>query len=176
MGAHAMTASNEDDGLRRWRVAGGIIDVDGRVLLVENLRRHGGTDWSPPGGVVEPGEDPVAGLTREVIEETGLVVNAWSGPLYSVETVAEDMGWHLSVQVFKAVSWTGHVTIGNDPDGIVISANYVDLEECGEKMAGNGQWVREPLIAWMQERWHDHRVFRYHLGGTDRKNLKVTRK
>jgi hypothetical protein len=36
--------------------------------------------------------------------------------------------------------------------------------------------VREPLMTWMQERWHDHRVFRYHLGGTDRKNLKVTRK
>lgn len=161
--------------LRRWFVAGGIIEVDGRVLLVENLRRNGSTDWSPPGGVVESGEEARAGLTREVAEETGLSVEEWHGPLYSVETIAEDMGWHLSVQVFRAKRWTGHVKVGDDPDGIVVDARFVDLHECTSKMSNGGQWVREPLLSWMSERWHDHRAFRYLLQG-ERHALTVIRR
>jgi 8-oxo-dGTP diphosphatase len=163
-------------GLRRWFVAGGIIEVDGEVLLVENLRRHGGTDWSPPGGVVESGEIAVEGLTREVAEETGLTVTRWTEAIYSVETVAADMGWHLSVQVFKAVEWSGDVIIGNDPDGIVVSALFLNAVGCAEKMAANGQWVREPLLTYLDERWDDHRVFSYELSGRERNSVVVTRR
>lgn len=70
MAAQPNAVPNADaDGLRRWRVAAGLMELDGHLLLVENLRRNGRTDWSTPGGVVEHGEDPVDGLTREVIEE-----------------------------------------------------------------------------------------------------------
>ncbi len=162
-------------GLRRWHVAGGIIEVDGRVLLVENLRRNGTTDWSPPGGVVEHGEESIDGLTREVFEETGLVVESWHGPIYSVETVAIDMGWHLSVKVFRALSWKGNVSVGDDPDGIVTDARFLDMPGCAEKMQANGLWVREPLLTWMHERWADHRAFRYLLEGSNRASTTVTR-
>jgi 8-oxo-dGTP diphosphatase len=175
MGANA-NQQQTPEGLRRWFVAGGIIEVDGKVLLVENLRRHGGTDWSPPGGVVESGEIAVEGLTREVIEETGLTVTKWSEAIYSVETVASDMGWHLSVQVFKAVEWIGDVTIGNDPDGIVVAALFLDADGCAEKMAANGQWVREPLLSFLGERWSDHRTFHYELSGRERNSVVVTRR
>lgn len=162
-------------GLHRWYVAGGIIEVEGRVLLVENLRRNGSTDWSPPGGVVENGEDSVDGLSREVLEETGLVVDRWHGPIYSVETVAIDMGWHLSVKVFQALSWNGDVSVGDDPDGIVTDARFLDPAGCEEKMAANGLWVREPLLTWLSERWSDHRAFQYLLEGTNRAAMTVTR-
>lgn len=33
--------------------------------------------WFPPGGGLEPGEDPAAGLARELREETGFVDVAW---------------------------------------------------------------------------------------------------
>jgi 8-oxo-dGTP diphosphatase len=164
-----------DGGLRRWHVAGGIIEAEGRVLLVENLRRNGTTDWSPPGGVVEAGEDSVDGLTREVLEETGLVVEKWHGPIYSVETVAIDMGWHLSVKVFRAIEWKGNVSVGADPDGIVTDARFLDSAGCNEKMAANGLWVREPLMAWLHEKWSDHRAFRYLLEGNNRATMTVTR-
>jgi 8-oxo-dGTP diphosphatase len=174
MGSNAMTG--EKGALRRWFVAGGILEVDGKVLLVENLRRHGGTDWSPPGGVVESGELAVEGLTREVIEETGIEVTEWSEPLYSVETVAADLGWHLSVKVFKAKSWVGAITIGNDPDGIVTDAQFLDAAGCAEKMAANGQWVREPLLTYLNERWDGHREFHYELAGRERSSVVVTRR
>lgn len=161
--------------LRKWRVAAGLMEVDGRLLLVENLRRNGRTDWSTPGGVVEHGEDPVDGLTREVFEETGLTVTEWSGPTYTVETVAADMGWHLTVHVFTAVAWTGEVTTGDDPDGIVINARYAHPHECVELLTTAGQWVAEPVLEWLSDRWEGTRAFRFHLHGVDRAALRVER-
>lgn len=46
------------------------------VLLVEHRWRR----WVPPGGKVEPGETPRAAATREVVEETGLVVEVKGRP------------------------------------------------------------------------------------------------
>jgi 8-oxo-dGTP diphosphatase len=177
-GAERATGPRPQTGgpLREWMVAGGIVEVDGRVLLVENLRRNGRTDWSTPGGVVESGEEALVGLTREVAEETGLEVAQWSSALYSVETVAPELGWHLRVQVFRAMSWSGHVSTGSDPDGIVIGARFADRRECEALLAEGGQWVREPLLAWMAERWDDHRAFRYLLSGTSRDTMTVTRR
>ena len=46
-------------------------DATGRVLLI---RRGDGRGWSLPGGMMEPGENLVACVVREVWEETGLDV------------------------------------------------------------------------------------------------------
>ena len=35
-------------------------------------------------------ESVLDGLTREVLEETGLVVTEWEGPIYEIEVVAPD--------------------------------------------------------------------------------------
>ena len=61
------------------------------VLLVRNQRRGGYEDWSTPGGVIDADDASLlAGLTREVEEETGLRVREWSGPLYEVRALAPD--------------------------------------------------------------------------------------
>src|SRR3954454_2526645 len=105
--------------MRRWVVASGIVERDGQVLLVQNRRRDGALDWSPPGGVVEvaDGESVVDGLTREVQEETGIHVAAWEGPVWEVEADAPDMGWQLRVEVHRALDFEGELRV-DDPDGI----------------------------------------------------------
>ena len=52
-----------------------IFDGDA-ILLVERGREPLKGYWSLPGGVLETGESLKAGIEREVIEETGLVVEA----------------------------------------------------------------------------------------------------
>jgi 8-oxo-dGTP pyrophosphatase MutT (NUDIX family) len=61
---------------------------DRRVILVEQFRAGSANDsWETPGGLVNPGEDPLAAGARELLEETGfagdpptLLGLAWANP------------------------------------------------------------------------------------------------
>ena len=162
--------------VRAWTVASGLLEVGGELLLVANRRRDGRIDWTPPGGVVDEGEDVLAGLTREVAEETGLHVTGWQGPVYRVEAEHPDAGWTMRVEVHQATGWTGDLTVGADPDGIVVDARFVPLDECRSVLAETWQLITEPVGAWLSERFLDDRVYRYTVGGSDRSTLTVTRR
>lgn len=61
-----------DSDRKHWvSVAAAIVDGD-RVLAI---RRSDNNKWEPPGGTLEPSENILAGLRREVEEEVGLTVN-----------------------------------------------------------------------------------------------------
>jgi 8-oxo-dGTP pyrophosphatase MutT (NUDIX family) len=49
---------------------GAVLDEDGRVLLG---RRADTGNWSLPGGIIDPGEQPADAAVREVFEETGVI-------------------------------------------------------------------------------------------------------
>jgi 8-oxo-dGTP pyrophosphatase MutT (NUDIX family) len=61
---------------------------DDQVLLVRQFRAGSARDsLEPPGGLLDPGEDPCAAGARELLEETGhagdaavLLGSAWSNP------------------------------------------------------------------------------------------------
>ena len=55
-----------------------MIFQDGSILLVERGREPLKGYWSIPGGIVETGEKLADGIQREVLEETGLQVEALS--------------------------------------------------------------------------------------------------
>lgn len=55
-----------------------VVDGDGRVLLVKRERPPLAGEWSLPGGCVEAGEGLDEAVRREVLEETGLVVEVSS--------------------------------------------------------------------------------------------------
>jgi 8-oxo-dGTP diphosphatase len=76
MTATELTRRDADDGIEQ-QVVGAIIEHHGRVLLLQRPTEdfRGGT-WELPSGKVEPGEDLITALHREVTEETGLIVAA----------------------------------------------------------------------------------------------------
>ena len=162
--------------MREWLVASGIVEGPDGILLVQNRRRNGSTDWSTPGGVieVEAGETILDGLTREVREETGITVTAWEGPVYEVEAEAADMGWHLRVEVHRATSFVGELIV-DDLDGIVIDAQWVPPDACGGHLEACPTWVREPLATWLEAPFTDPTSFRYRVEGADRARLNVVR-
>jgi 8-oxo-dGTP diphosphatase len=159
--------------MREWLVAGALVELEEGLLLVQNRRQDGRVDWTPPGGVVDPGEELLDGLTREVTEETGLVVSDWSEPVYEIQAVAPDLDWHLTVVVHRALAWDGELCVA-DPDGIVVDACYVAIGECNERLAGAPPWVRDPLGLWLNERWDTGRAFRFQVEGTDHRSLRVS--
>lgn len=144
------------------------------LLLVQNRRRDGRHDWTPPGGVIDDGEGLIDGLTREVREETGLEVTEWAGPAYRIEASAPGLGWHLRVEAHIAVDYSGTLAI-DDPDGIVVDARFVELGECAGHLHANHPWVREPLMEWLDERWDEGRDFAYRIDGERPGDLVITR-
>jgi 8-oxo-dGTP diphosphatase len=161
--------------VRSWVVAGGLIEGPDGLLLVKNRRRSGAHDWSPPGGVIDAADGSVVdGLTREVEEETGLRVPGWDGPVYEVHAVATGLGWVMRCEVYVARGYEGELRLA-DPDGIVVDAAFVPLDECDAHLAECHPWVREPLAAWLTGRWTDVRGFHYELVGDTPASIEIVR-
>ncbi len=60
-----------DQDLVRHFTVSGFVSHNGRTAL--HWHRLG--LWLPPGGHIEPNEDPIQAVTREVLEETGIAVD-----------------------------------------------------------------------------------------------------
>jgi 8-oxo-dGTP diphosphatase len=91
-------------------------DAAGRVLL---HRRRVGGGWAPPSGAVEPGEDVITALHREVREETALtasveqVVGVYSDPAYMVVAYPDGRVVHFVTTLFLCRAGGGTLA-GND--------------------------------------------------------------
>lgn len=148
-------------------MGGALIEDTDALLLVRNRRRGGRHDWTPPGGVIDPGEQLVDGLTREVAEETGLEVTDWAGPAYRISVEAPGFGWHLEVEAWRALRWAGALRVGHDPDGIVVEASFVPAADCVGLLGRTQPWVTDPVEAWLEGPWEGTRQFRYRIEGDD---------
>ena len=95
-------------------------DHDGRVLLVRS-RQHAG--WGLPGGLVQRGEEPVDGLSRELAEELAVDVSAATLATVRSHTIIDSNAQQVTV-VFA-------VTLEDEP-----------VVDGSEVMAA--QWFAEP--------------------------------
>jgi 8-oxo-dGTP diphosphatase len=90
--------------------------VDGEyVLLVDhkNAKR-----WLPPGGHVEPGEDPRTTVVRELREELGLVATESEIPMPLMVTVTETVGLasgHTDVSLWYPLKRSREEPLNFDP-------------------------------------------------------------
>lgn len=107
-------------------VAAALVDAEGRVLLAQRpAGKHLAGYWEFPGGKVEPGEDPIAALRREIREEIGvdigeathLIAVPWRYPgktiLLDVYRVDDFLGVPHSCEG-QALKWVPLLSL--DPD------------------------------------------------------------
>jgi|SRR3989344_3701390 len=102
-----------------------IIEHDGKVLLIKPINKQ---KWEIPGGRLDEGESPVAGIQREIKEELGLDIE----PIEIVDTfvlLEEEPPNHFTlVWSAKLLSSTGDFKKQDDEiqDAIWVSENEVE--------------------------------------------------
>jgi 8-oxo-dGTP diphosphatase len=85
---------------------GVIVWRDGLVLLGERRGSHGAGTWALPGGHLQAGETPEQCATREVLEETGLLIDALQRGPYTSDVIAPQ-GLHYVTLFVMAHAATG---------------------------------------------------------------------
>ncbi|HEY9521659.1 MAG TPA: NUDIX domain-containing protein [Thermopolyspora sp.] len=98
-----------------------VFDDDGRLLLACHAEAQ--DLWAPPGGIVEPDEDPADAVVREIHEELGLeirvhgIIGAYGGPEFRVEYPNGDKVSYVTT-LFACTANGDTIR----PDGVEISA------------------------------------------------------
>jgi 8-oxo-dGTP diphosphatase len=86
-------------------VAAGLIDATGRVLIAQRpAGKHLAGGWEFPGGKLEPGEERLAGLARELREELGITTMGTPRPLIRVRHAYPSREVLLDMWVVKRFS------------------------------------------------------------------------
>jgi ADP-ribose pyrophosphatase YjhB (NUDIX family) len=132
----------------RDRGAGGLGGGDSIVLVRRRFEPLAGR-WSLPGGAVEAGETLAAAVAREVVEETGLVVDV--GPVVEVfdRIMRDDAGrvqYHFVLIDYLCLATGGRLAFGDHEDK--------------PSSAGAGQQFADQIAVNRLKKVLDHRVGR----------------
>ena len=94
-----------------------------------------------PGGRINKGEEPVEGLKRELLEETGLKINKLKLVHTDTEFFPHD-GEDRYVVIYGCDDFKGEVKLSNEHIGY----EWLGLEELGEQ-----NWVNEKISTWIKK-------------------------
>ncbi len=122
--------------------AAGILRRGDEIVLVREAGPGEEPSWALPGGMIEEGELVTEGLAREVLEETGLIIERVDRLAFvtQVDVRQRDRhpapfanGYHLTVWTFEIGSWSGEPAV-DDPDGFVTEVAVVPLAEASLRL------------------------------------------
>jgi ADP-ribose pyrophosphatase YjhB (NUDIX family) len=107
-----------------------VVDGQGRVVLVRRRNEPLAGQWSLPGGTLDLGETLEAGVAREVLEETGLVVHV--GPVADVfdRILVDEAGrvhFHFVLIDYLCTPRAGTLAAGSDVTDVAL-ADPADLD------------------------------------------------
>ena len=117
-----------------------VIVKDGKIVLIKRKEEPFQGQYALPGGFVEYGETVEAALRREVLEETGLVVDVSSlVGIYS--DPHRDPRGHVVSAAFAAVIVSGALASGSD----AAEANFWEITNLPPLAFDHAQIIRDAL-------------------------------
>jgi len=131
-------------------IAAAVVRRRGELLLVQ--QRYPGDShpyWGLPGGWVEPGEELLVGLERELHEETGLTLIRPPTLAFVLQILRQTQEGH---QQWLACHFACEVEgqLGpHDPDGLVLSAHWVEEQTALAHLETDPQYPCEPLRSFL---------------------------
>jgi 8-oxo-dGTP diphosphatase len=126
--------SGESMGKPPVLAVGGVVLDRGSVCLVRRAHPPMQGRWSLPGGRVEAGESLADALCRELVEETGLVVEP--GPLVEVVEIVNAVGhWVVIDYLCRVIG--GDLAAGDDASDVaMVPFGRLDDFEVTDAVAG----------------------------------------
>ena len=104
-----------------------IFDEQGRILCVK--RGYGPKNWTTPGGRLEVAESPVEALEREVLEETGFLVQAVQVLGVYSATFKDDLVLSIEARIVSRSEW--------QPNEEISQAGFFAQDELPQPMHSN---------------------------------------
>ena len=132
-------------------IASGVARLHGDLLLVQ--QSYPGDPrpyWGLPGGQVEPGEELLAGLQRELLEETDLNLVGTPTIAFVLQVLRET---EEGIQEWLACHFACEVEgllVPQDPDGLVLSAHWVEEQTALKHLGTDPQYHCEPLRSFLR--------------------------
>lgn len=105
--------------------------------------------WGLPGGHVEPGEELLAGLGRELYEETGLTLVRTPTIAFLVQVLRQTAEGPQQWLVCHFVCEVAGQIRPQDPDGLVLSAHWVEEQTALEYLETDPAYYCDPLRRWL---------------------------
>jgi 8-oxo-dGTP diphosphatase len=122
-----------------------VLDEDGRILLARRAIEPDAGKWDVPGGFLEEGEEPVAGLRRELREEAGIEVDV--GEFVGVFT--DTYGDGPNVDVVLNLVWEARIASGDPtPDDDVAELRWFPKDGMPEDVELAFRWLATSLRDW----------------------------
>lgn len=140
------SAASRRDPDRPWLGVGGVVLEGGRVLLVRRGNEPFRDHWSIPGGAVESGELLEDAVRRELLEETGLIVEP-AEVIYIFESIRPGanggVSFHFVVIDYLCRPIGGEMRAGGD----VSAAAWFERNALPEPITASAPLVIEKAFA-----------------------------
>jgi 8-oxo-dGTP diphosphatase len=103
---------------------GGVVLIDGKVVLIRRGKEPLRGRWVIPGGTVELGETLQEALVREMREETGLLVRPRDVALVfdRIQRVGDTVEYHYVIVDYLCDYVSGELRAGSDADEVALVA------------------------------------------------------
>jgi 8-oxo-dGTP diphosphatase len=118
------------------------------ILMVGNDYGLDQLVWNLPGGAVDPGEDMLEAVARELYEETGITALEIGSLAWIVQGILKENQPFIIAFAFEVNVWEGEVSVENEVDhGDVQQAKFVPFEAALACMIpGNQHAFRDWLV------------------------------
>lgn len=135
----------------------------GEVLLVQQEARYDSKpNWMLPGGRLEGEESIFESLNREFLEETGLKLISINALAYTTQILDLKKSSMFNVNVFEVSLEQGKLN-PQDPDGEIIQAVYLSVDEAIKKLQNNKfSYTKEPSADCIKHYPNNYKFWEYH--------------
>jgi 8-oxo-dGTP diphosphatase len=135
---------------------GAIVTRDDReILMVGNDYGLDELTWNLPGGAVDPGEDLLKAVVRELYEETGITALEIGSLAWIVQGVLEQDQPFIIALAFEISTWEGDVSVENEVEhGDVQQAKFVPYADALERMISGNRDAFRDWLAGSNEKPH----------------------